>query len=395
MKKTFTLLCLLAVSVAMHAQNNLVCVRNSATIGGFAYCEIDLPNDTIYDKTLLPGYIGSLFVSTTADAAHSVYYACDGQRLFGINTVTDSVVLNLLLPLSASDYMTTIQYNPCDSTIYGLFTTSSTNQFSAVCSFRPSDSLFTANLAPASGIFHAGQEGAIDPGNTIYFFENGSTSTAFIGGYGITQGQVLFNTQVSPLNLSIVLRGIAYDCDSARVIGLAIHQSQQQTHLVTVDVLSGAITQLSSTPATNAFYFALGGSALDHTTGTFCYTSGQNSIATFDNGGNNYTNDTITTSGIAGLETMSGCSCSVSTAVEEAVQAKPNLFPNPCVDELTIEIHPENCVLNIYSATGQLVQTSVLVRGMNRVDVHALNSGVYFYLIVDEVQATRGSFVKE
>lgn len=395
MKKTFTLFCILSASIAAHAQADLFCVRNSSTFGGFAYCEIDLPNDTVYDKTLLPGYIGSLFVSTTADAMHSVYYACDGQRLFGVNTITDSVVLNLQLPLGASDYMTTIQYNPCDSTIYGLFTTSSSNSFSAVCSFRPSDSLFTANLASVANIYHSGQQGAIDPGNNIYYFENGSTSTSFIGGYDITQNAVLFNTQVSPLNLSLLFRGIRYDCDSARVIGLEIDQSLQQTHLATVDVLSGALTHISPVPAANTFYFSLGGATLDHTTGTFYYSSGQASISTFDNSGSNYTNDTLPVSGMVGIETMSGCTCSVSTGIMEEHAIVIATWPNPFTETVSfsgVDLYNE---LVIYNSLGAIVYRQNVNSDSVTIDGSAWPAGLYTYHFKRNGGSANGTFVKE
>jgi hypothetical protein len=290
--------------------------------------------------------------------------------------------------------MTTIQYNACDSTIYGLNTTSLNNQFSSVCSFRPVDSLFST-LGLASGFYHPGQEGAMDAANNIYMFENGSTGTSMIGGYNIASGFVVFNTSVSPFNNSILFRGLSYNCDSARVEGLEIRLSSQEIYRSTVNVFTGTLTQLS-VAVPDSFYFGPGGATLDHSTGTFYYMSDQSTISGFDSF-NNHMVDSLSSVSILGIETMTACACAVATGIPEDITPAVVLYPNPCSDELLVNAAhtEEQQTLNIYTATGQLVYTAVLTPGSNRIDVRAFTSGVYFYSVNNATGIAQGRFVKE
>lgn len=390
MKRFYTLLALMSITITLSAQSDLVGIRNSSLLGGFAYCEIDLVNDTIVDKTLLPGYIGSLYISSTTDPDHSIFYACDGVRIFGVNTLTDSLVLNLPLPVTGNDKMTTIQYNPCDSLIYGLITNSGFNGNTNVCKFNPADSTFTT-LVAATSLFHSGQQGAVDPVNNLYIFENGSTSTSLVGGYDIATDQISFNTPVN----GFLFRGISYDCASAQVVGLEIHNSPAECYLSSLNTLTGALTQITTSPASGSFYFALGGAALNHVTGNFYYCTSQSTITNLDSLGNFVVVDSLSSNGVTAIETMTACPCPVALGMATVTPpSEISVFPNPCSDVLNLQVE-ENCTMSIFNSTGQLVAAHPLTAGANSIDMKGTTSGFYFYQINQNGTVRTGSFVKE
>lgn len=64
------------------------------------------------------------------------------------------------------------------------------------------------------------------------------------------------------------------------------------------------------------------------------------------------------------------------TGLEEIPELQISVYPNPAVDNFTINA-PEFLTLNIYNSTGQLVLNQQLNEGNNLVDVTGLARGTY------------------
>jgi PKD repeat protein len=75
------------------------------------------------------------------------------------------------------------------------------------------------------------------------------------------------------------------------------------------------------------------------------------------------------------------------------------LYPNPVIDQLSIDIRnylPADANVNIYNELGQLVLRLSVYGGWNSIDVVHLNSGFYFYTIIEKGRSIHnGKFVKQ
>jgi hypothetical protein len=62
------------------------------------------------------------------------------------------------------------------------------------------------------------------------------------------------------------------------------------------------------------------------------------------------------------------------------------VFPNPATDELTVvfesTVHSPQSIVNILTATGQLVYSSNLISPISHLDVSNLAGGIYFVQVV-------------
>lgn len=371
------------------AQNPVIhSVRNSATLGGQAYCTYDPVSDTVIDHTLLPGYLANVHVGTTTDTVHGIYYICDGTRMFGVDIQTYALTLSMVMPLSGMQQFTCIQYNPCDSLIYGVIADAITDECSAVYSFNPSDSSVAPLATLSQEIYHDGGQGAIDPASNVYLFELGGANQSYVGGYDIGLGALSFLTPISVMNPDITFRGISYDCANARVIGLQLHATTQEIHLASVHVLTGALTTISTGPiGTN--YFDTGGGCLDHTNGIYHYMAAVNIMNRVDIiSGSLLSSDTIATNVLVALETMTACPCPVTTDIPETSAHPVSVYPNPATDYVRMELDPatadRQAEVILYDVAGREVSRTAFTGHTVIVDISSLAPAMYTYAITSE-----------
>jgi hypothetical protein len=69
----------------------------------------------------IPGLGGEY--SSCVDADGLKYYFCTGVEMMAFDPVSGSMLWNQLLPLSPNTQLLQIQYNTCDSSIYGILNT--------------------------------------------------------------------------------------------------------------------------------------------------------------------------------------------------------------------------------------------------------------------------------
>ena len=387
-------LLILSAQIGAAQNGNLICTHNSSAMGGYCYATLDLLNDTLVDHTLLPGYIANGHGSTTVDTANSIYYISDGVHIYGVNTLTDSLVLSMVFPLSGTLSLTCIQYNSCDGSIYGIIVDFNGEQATSVDKFNPQDSTITV-LAPVSGDFHFGGQGTIDPVNNIYMFELGASNQSIVGGYDIALGALSFYSPLSAMNPSILFRGISYDCINARLLGLEINQSSQEIYLSSVDVLSTNLTHISSSPISNNLYFNAGGICMNHNSATFYYTPVAGIINSFDVNGNLMA-DTIQPSNFFGIESMTACPCPAALNINN--QAAPEaimVYPNPAQNTLTIDNSGSGTLITIRNILGECVYNGLSDSGSMQLDVSNWKSGIYVVHSEGYGGSSQSVFVKE
>jgi hypothetical protein len=66
-----------------------------------------------------------------------------------------------------------------------------------------------------------------------------------------------------------------------------------------------------------------------------------------------------------------------------SVQNKVDVFPNPARTEIKVSGVSENCYLQIFDIEGKLVESSLLKNRLNEIQLNDINSGLYFYKIID------------
>lgn len=69
---------------------------------------------------------------------------------------------------------------------------------------------------------------------------------------------------------------------------------------------------------------------------------------------------------------------SSAVAIEEQVMNKLSYFPNPCSNQLTVNLSSEPGTIDILDLSGRVVQHFFLSTGLNYLDVSFLENGIYF-----------------
>lgn len=81
----------------------------------------------------------------------------------------------------------------------------------------------------------------------------------------------------------------------------------------------------------------------------------------------------------------------LTLGISSVTKKKFNIYPNPASDFIQIETAEKLKEVNIYSVTGQKIMTSQVTK----IDIHSLNSGVYFVEIKTAESATVHKIVKK
>lgn len=115
--------------------------------------------------------------------------------------------------------------------------------------------------------------------------------------------------------------------------------------------------------------------------------SSQNPIIKFPNPGN-YTvtlvssNSTGSSTPVSKIISISACTDVMTFLTNEDEQIK--VYPNPVKDKLSVDVlrnYGEPLSFELYDATRILCQRATLAEGTNRIYVHSLTSGIYFFRI--------------
>lgn len=90
--------------------------------------------------------------------------------------------------------------------------------------------------------------------------------------------------------------------------------------------------------------------------------------------------------------------CSIGIAEFNSNKNIVNIFPNPTIDELTIEtnnIFSNNPILTIYNAFGERIISQKLINVLTTINTSNLYNGVYFLVVSDNISKKHQRFIKE
>ena len=85
-----------------------------------------------------------------------------------------------------------------------------------------------------------------------------------------------------------------------------------------------------------------------------------------------------------------------ATSIEESQKSKYSLYPNPSSDYIKIDLGDKklNYTFKLYDACGKMLKSTV-VKSNQAIDIHYLESGVYFYVIEVDQELFEGKFIKQ
>lgn len=384
-KHSITAFIAILFCLGVNAQSRLHCISSIPSTSTYAYSEVDINANTLTNQLPIPSLLFSSYGSSTSDTVNRIYYYCDANVMYGFDVNADTLVMNYTLPLTGMEMFTGIMYNHCDSVIYGV-RSDMNGQSSTISAFNPADSSFSTLLVFTAAAVTQGSKGIYDPINNYYVFYMENLSTVpMISAYDLTSGMMAYTT---PLQLSpgSQFRGMAYDCNNNRFVGIE-NTSSNENFLVSVDVLSGVTTQISASGTSNiGLPMATTGACAEQSTGTYYFGTAGFYIHRFNmNTGNYIGSDTIPGNSGFSIETMSTCSCPVQTSIPESNSSnKLTVAPNPVTDQFQI-ISSDETTLNIevFSPSGALVYSGRSTGTATSINVSGWSAGFYIVKVTD------------
>ncbi len=82
---------------------------------------------------------------------------------------------------------------------------------------------------------------------------------------------------------------------------------------------------------------------------------------------------------------------------EEFEFGKINLYPNPVNDVLTLDVPEQliNSKISIYNTFGQIIKEEEIKYSNQKIAMHNLNSGIYFYTVSNSGISVSGKLIKQ
>ncbi|MBK8341018.1 MAG: hypothetical protein IPK99_13920 [Flavobacteriales bacterium] len=195
------------------------------------------------------------------------YLFCTGQELYTFDPLDIAPMQMTSLPLTGNDLFIQVEYNTCDSDLYGIV--NAPPDSIVFVRYDRSANTFQTLLAldPLNTYFTLGGMSYIDPVAGLYGLEHGS-----IMGIDIATGTLLYDSPIiDPPGESF--GHIAFDCGTRQVLGTSYGPAPEGGEgkwVSVVDPTSGIVTHLSNAHTENGLWKpALTGSCVDHTNGTF------------------------------------------------------------------------------------------------------------------------------
>ena len=274
--------------------------------------------------------------------------------------LADTIVLNINFPANF-DLM---QYNCGDSTLYGLYRTSSP----AECYLAKADpatgqvTIISPSSIAAGYVMNA--KSTLDPFNNIFYF--------FPGG-GIIMGLDL-NTGLPVMQTSITFSGpgqffdlMAFNCNDGGIYGIARANSPAALYPARLNLSTGVVTNLSSN-SLGQFIVLNAMSEINPFANVFHFFNGTSFISFDLANGNVLASPTLSFSSPPGniyfdMIARDNCKCILSNpnlSIAETEEIKPmHIFPNPATAGTTVPFSfptlKENVVMEVVDVNGKTV----------------------------------------
>lgn len=377
MKKITTICFAVLIKFSSLGQiSNYIYALNNDSNGVFYFCRVEISTGAITNFQLATTNHGSNFSSCINNQTQK-YYLCSGTTLKTFDPLSGNLLSTVSLPISVTATFLHIQYNPCNSNIYGII-----NDYPANISFARFDPLNgVMTIISAMNLnttFCGGCMSILDPDEGIYAFDNGS-----IIGLNINTGQIVYSSPI--INLpDESFSHIALKCNSHEIFGTSANVNLGVKYLSTINPYSGVVTHVSS-PGWNVGVLKPlgGGNCIDLSTGDYYYSGSPNILVGANTSTGNMTyNQSVNSGELYSIQHFSECICK-PTLINELSNAEIEIsfMPNPFSKtlNLTTNVSGENEILLYDITSRKLVQQ----RFSNSVSLgtEQLANGIYLYEI--------------
>jgi hypothetical protein len=369
--------------------SNYIYGIDNPSSGIFYFSKAEIATGVVTELTQVPIFVIGSNNSSCIDADGLIYYFCTGDRLMSFDPVTGSLLSNLLLPLSAGTELLQIQYNPCDSSIYGIM--NKTNPLAIhFARYQPANNtLTTISSLPAMG-FCMGCQGMLDPDSSIYSFFNGNMI-----GIALSSGQILYDNPV--INYPGETFGhVALLCQTHQVFGTSANGAQSTKYLSIVDPYTGVVTHVAEAGWQAGFIKpAMAGSCIDQANHIFYYGASQLIVGASVLNGSMVYNKSTAPQNLNLIQNFSGCSCHLTGIEENEPDYLFGIFPNPATSSFSISSASLiKAKIEIYNLLGEKIFSAADCRLLT-VDCRLFPPGIYFVTLNTEKGTAVQKLIKQ
>jgi len=335
-------------------------------------------------------------MSLTTNPHDGLIYASNGSQIatYDINpgTFIDSISI---FPLSLNDKFKQMEYNVCDSGLYGMLRIQSPLDFRLAKLNPLTGQLTIVSPQTVGGLACGGCGYTIDPYNHTYY----SMFNNLIGIDLYTGNEIINVTPVCPPGY--VFNHVEFNCNDSMLYGLSANITTMSKYLATIDPLTGIVTHVSAANNLNSYFWkqAYAGQTLNPAGGEFYFVSGTTNVIGAD----------VLTGAVSTLQPLSitgsqgvlnityypQCLCDETTGTNDLVSVKNNLtfFPNPAnnVLHITLKKSANILVTNLLGQTRLEKYCSTASGESAMIDISSFSPGIYFIRVGVEVR----KFVKE
>jgi hypothetical protein len=174
-------------------------------------------------------------------------------------------------------------------------------------------------------------------------------------------------------------------CPDILAASIAVEGEDDAT---TIDIMGGTLQMIATLLPTNAKDSTVTWSVDDEDLATI---DAMGILTSINNGEVLVTATANDGSGVSGSATITISNQTIS--VDEVNKAQVKLYPNPSVNQITIEANASIDLVNIYNVSGHLMESATYSGGAK--DITRLESGIYFIEVHTGDDISRLRFIKK
>ena len=314
------------------------------------------------------------------------YFGVGAGLMLSVDLVTglaDTLVLNIPFP----SYFDLMQYNCADSSLYGLYRTSSPAECYLAKIDVTTGNLTTISPASVASGYSLNAKSTLDPVNNIFYFSPGSNilmGLDLVTGLPVVQSTVTFSGPGQFFDM------MTYNCDDGIIYGVNRTSSPAALYPATINPSTGLVTNLSNTSMGQAI-LVNAMSEINPLANVFHFFNG--AFVTFDLAtGNVLPTPPLSFSPVPGniyfdMIARDNCKCALSNpnvGVNEITAQQFQIFPNP-VDEgasltMSFSATQKDRLLQIFNIQGQLISQQEVSAGstFSLISTENLAPGYYY-----------------
>jgi hypothetical protein len=389
--KKLLLLCLAFSALQfLNAQTNgFVYGISNPSSGVFWFSRMETATGTFTLLQQMPWGGYNTGASSCVDASQDIYYYCNGTKMYKIDPATGMVMNTVQLQIATTAELYHIQYNPCDSMIYGVVNDFPNGIYFA--KYNPvNDSVYNLMALPPNLSFCGGCMSVIEVANQTYILNLP---------YQLLRMSIATSQMapvVSIINLPNESFGhISYDCTSGNIYGTSANVSEGEKFLAVIDPQTGTVSHVSDHSWPQGLWKpSNGGNCIDQENGIYYYSGAPDLIIGVDIA----TGDTVSVQSTGQgtflfAQYFSQCPCD-ALGTEELAQQPTSVYPNPAGAFLIVQCDDgaRNEYFTVTDAAGREVIRTVLNGSRSVIPLGQLAPGMYFWK--NEGDGTQGKFIR-